>query len=219
MFLGDDITEQVMARKKIEESENRFRSMANEAPIFVWLTNEKLQTTFLNKTGLIYFGLKENTDLSTLSWKKFIHPEDIGRVLTVMNNASDNHVSYSLEMRLRNEVGGEYRWFMDKGVPRYENNNFIGFVGTSLDIHDQKIKEEAKDEFISIAGHELKTPLTSAKAYIQMAQNVLRNDADSGLLFVEKANKSIEKLNILITGITGHKQDPKWKTSTQYEHF
>lgn len=198
MFIAYDITENVMARKKVEESENRFKSMANEAPIFVWLTDKTLQTTFLNKTGLTYFGYSENADINSLSWKKFIHPEELDHVLSVMHKCTVDGTPYSLEMRLRNEEAGEYRWFLDKGVPRYENDTFIGFVGTSMDIHDQKIKEQAKDEFISIAGHELKTPLTSAKAYLQITQDALRNGEPNSPHYVEKAINSLEKLNKLI---------------------
>jgi len=131
------------AWKKIEESEERFRTMANEAPLFVWVTDENLQTTFLNKTGLNYFNLGYDIDLAGLSWKKFIHPEDLGRVLDEMKNAAEKQQPYSLEMRLKNGATGKYRWFLDKGVPRYSNNKLAGFIGTSLDIHDRK---EAENE-------------------------------------------------------------------------
>src|SRR6185295_7722305 len=66
------------------------------------------------------------------------------------------------------------------------------------DIHDLKTKEESKDEFMSIASHELKTPLTAAKAYIQMLQMDLEETNDKNLIFAQKANASIDKLNYLI---------------------
>ncbi|MBG9376536.1 response regulator [Panacibacter sp. DH6] len=198
MFIAYDITEHVTARKRVEESEYRFKGMANEAPIFVWLTDKDLRTTFLNKTGLTYFGYPENADISKLSWKTFIHPEDLAHVLDAMHQSAIDKTPYSIEIRLRNEEAGEYRWFLDKGVPRYENNSFIGFVGTSMDIHDQKIKEQAKDEFISIAGHELKTPLTSAKAYLQIACDALNKEKANSVEYVERAANSLDKLNRLI---------------------
>ena len=130
-------------RQKIEESEERFRTMASEAPIFVWVTDENLQTTYINHTGLDYFNLHHNINLSELSWKQFIHPEDIDGVLSVMATAAKYHQPYNLEMRLKNGATGEYRWFVDKGVPRYNNEQFIGFIGTSFDIHDRRESEKA----------------------------------------------------------------------------
>ena len=138
----NEVTDQVMARKKIEESEEKFRTLATEFPLFVWLTDDKLQSTFLNKAGLEYFNLPPTTNIGELSWKKFIHTNDIERVLAVMNDAARDHKSYTLTMRLKNGRTGEYRWFVDNGVPQYSNGKFTGFIGTSMDIHEQKTADE-----------------------------------------------------------------------------
>jgi hypothetical protein len=69
--------------------------------------------------------------MSQISWKKFIHPDDIENVLSVMDNASKKHQSYTLEMRLKNGRTGDYHWFLDKGSPRYVDERFTGFIGTS----------------------------------------------------------------------------------------
>lgn len=143
MVIGDDITPLVIARKKIEESEERFRSMADEAPLFVWVTDENMQTTFINKLGRMYFNLGENVNVSDISWKKYIHPDDIDMVLEVMKNAAEKRQPYTLEMRLKNGETGNYQWFIDKGVPRFENDMLIGFIGSSLNIHDRKEAETA----------------------------------------------------------------------------
>lgn len=146
MIHAFEVTEQIESRKKIEESERRFRTMADETPAFVWLTDEHLQTTFINNTGLAYFNLDASVELKDLSWKKFIHPEDLEPVLAVMRDAAQKHQPYTLEMRLKNGVSGKYRWFLDKGVPRYSENKFIGFTGTSFDIDDSKTSEKALRE-------------------------------------------------------------------------
>ena len=138
----NEVTDQVIARKKIEESEEKFRTLATEFPLFVWLTDDKLQTTFLNKAGLEYFNVPQTANISELSWKKFIHTDDIERVLAVMNDAARDHKSYTLTMRLKNGRTGEYRWFVDNGVPQYFNGKFTGFIGTSMDVHEQKTADE-----------------------------------------------------------------------------
>jgi len=137
----NEVTDQVLARKQIEESEERFRTLATEFPLFVWLTDEKLQTTFLNKAGLDYFNLPQQTNLAQLSWKKFIHPEDLERVIAIMNDAAQHQRSYTLTMRLKGKTGN-YRWFIDNGMPQYANGKFTGFIGTSMDIHEQKTADE-----------------------------------------------------------------------------
>jgi len=128
VIFTENITERKKAQQAIKESEERFRAMADEAPLFVWETDEKLQTTYLNKAGLEYFNLDSSIKMSELSWKKYIHPDDIEEVLRIMNEAAKEHRSYTLEMRLKNGLTDEYHWFLDKGAPRYHNDKFIGFI-------------------------------------------------------------------------------------------
>ena len=155
VIFTENITERKKHEQAIKESENRFRTMANEAPLFVWETDENLQTTYLNKEGLNYFFLDDLFNMSELSWKQFIHPDDIDRVLEIMKDAADMHSSYTLEMRLKNGRTGEYHWFLDKGAPRYANDKFIGFIGTSLDIHERKEIEKALEEKVNDRTREL----------------------------------------------------------------
>jgi PAS domain S-box-containing protein len=137
-----EVTDQVIARKKIEESEEKFRTLATEFPLFVWLTDDNLQTTFLNKAGLEYFNMPLLTNVRELSWKKFIHPDDIEKVLAVMNDAARRQMSYTLTMRLKSGRTGQYRWFVDNGMPQFVNGKFSGFIGTTMDIHEQKTADE-----------------------------------------------------------------------------
>ncbi len=173
MISGDDIGEKVYARKMIEDSEERFRAMAHEAPLFVWETDANLQTTFLNKVGRDYFALGENFNTADLSWKPFMHPDDLPVVLSVMENAAQKKQPYTLEMRLKNGNTGEYRWFLDKGVPRYSNDKLTGFIGTSLDIHDRKTAESLLEEKVKERTMEL-----------EVNQSFLRQLIDSSVEFV-----------------------------------
>jgi PAS domain S-box-containing protein len=176
--VGTEVTEQVLARKKIAESESLFRNMANEAPLFVWVTDEKLQTVYLNKNGLSYFNLDESYRLSELSWKKFIHPDDIDRVLATMNNAAKKQQSYTLEMRVRNGLTGDYRWFLDKGAPRYANGKFTGFIGTSLDIHDRKEAEKELENKVKERTKELNEQNDLLKKNINLIRQIFDSSVD-----------------------------------------
>jgi PAS domain S-box-containing protein len=173
-----EVTDQVMARKKIEESEERFRTMANEAPLFVWETDENLQTTYLNKAGLDYFDLDETVRMNDISWKKYIHPDDIENVLSVMNDAAKKDESYSLEMRLKNGRTGEYHWFLDKGTPRYVDVRFTGFIGTSLDIHDRREAEKELEEKVKQRTSELNQQNVLLKQQNHLVKKILDSSID-----------------------------------------
>src|SRR5690606_17133741 len=87
-------------------------------------------------------------------------------------------------------------------APIFENDSVKNWVGTFTDITDQKNVEKEKDEFLSIASHELKTPLTSIKAYIQLLDRKLKLDKESAEAnYVSKVQTQIDKLNSLITDL------------------
>ncbi|ANF52815.1 hybrid sensor histidine kinase/response regulator [Chryseobacterium glaciei] len=107
-----------------------------------------------------------------------------------------------LEVRIKNIESGDYRYHLLRVTPVYEENTIKNWVGTFTDIDDQKKVEKEKDEFLSIASHELKTPLTSIKAYVQLLDRKLKLDkegAEAG--FMIKVQDQIEKLNTLITDL------------------
>ncbi|HEV8270002.1 MAG TPA: PAS domain S-box protein, partial [Chitinophagaceae bacterium] len=178
VIFTENITERKKAELAIKDSEERFRTMANEAPLFVWVTDENLQTTYLNKAGLDYFDLDESIKMSQLSWKKFIHPDDIEKVLATMNEAARLRLSYTIEMRLRNGASGEYRWFLDKGAPRYINEKFTGFVGTSLDIDDRKGAEKELENKVNERTSELNRQNILLKQQNHLVKKILDSSVD-----------------------------------------
>ena len=178
VIFTENITERKIIQQAIKESEERFRTMANEAPLFVWETDENLQTTYLNKAGLDYFNLDAATRISELSWKKYIHPDDIEKVLKIMNDAAKLHESYTLEMRLRNGLTNEYRWFLDKGAPRYSNEKFAGFIGTSLDIHDRREAEKELENKVKQRTSELNRQNLLLKQQNHLVKKILDSSVD-----------------------------------------
>ena len=178
VIFTENISERKKAEQAIKESEERFRTMANEAPLFVWVTDERLQTTYLNKAGLEYFDLDESVKMSDLSWKKYIHPDDIEKVLRIMNEAARVHDSYTLEMRLRNGSTGEYRWFLDKGAPRYVDGKFTGFIGTTLDIHDRREAEKELENKVKQRTRELNQQNVLLKQQNHLVKKILDSSVD-----------------------------------------
>lgn len=193
VIFTETITERKKAEQAIKDSEERFRTMANEAPLFVWVTDENLQTTYLNKAGLDYFDLDETSKMSQLSWKKFIHPDDLERVLATMNEAARLHLSYTIEMRLKNGANGEYRWFLDKGAPRYNNEKFTGFVGTTLDIHDRREAEKELEDKVDQRTSELNRQNILLRQQNHLVKKILDSSVD--LIAVYDTDAKIISIN------------------------
>ena len=205
VIFTENITERKKTEQVIKESEERFRTMASEAPLFVWETDEKLQTTYLNKAGRDYFNLDESIRVTELSWKKYIHPEDIERVWKTMNEAAALHKSYTLEMRLRNGTSGKYHWFLDKGAPRYIEGKFAGFIGTTLDIHDRKEAEKELENKVRNRTSEL----NHQNVMLKMQNNLIRKILDSSvdLIAVYDADTRLISINQSSMDLMGVKEE------------
>lgn len=107
-----------------------------------------------------------------------------------------------LEVRIKDIISQEYRYHLLRMSPIVEDDHLKNWIGTFTDIDGQKKIEKEKDEFLSIASHELKTPLTSIKAYVQLLDRKLKLDKDSPEAnYVSKVQSQIEKLNNLITDL------------------
>lgn len=129
------------------------------------------------------------------------HPDDFS-IEGEFERCRKKGKALELEVRIQNIKSGDYRYYLLRVTPVYEGNTVKNWVGTFTDIDDQKKVEKEKDEFLSIASHELKTPLTSIKAYVQLLERRLKLDKESAEAgFVTKAQDQIEKLNTLITDL------------------
>jgi PAS domain S-box-containing protein len=140
-----DVTEQVQARKKIEESETRFRTLADDSPMFVFIIDvgPLAPVSFWNKTWLQYTGQSEAEALGR-AWNGIIHPDDIPVVMEHYSSAFSVKQPYLIPSVRVKRHDGEYRWHLFKGNPRYSAaGEFNGYVGVGFDVHEQKLAEEA----------------------------------------------------------------------------
>ncbi|MEJ7671401.1 MAG: PAS domain-containing protein [Chitinophagaceae bacterium] len=128
-------------------------------------------------------------------WEKVHHPDHIKRVIEYVKVAWQNDEPYEMTFPLR-RYDGVYRWFLTRVYPVKNNEGkVIQWIGTNTDIDDQKKALEQKDEFISIASHELKTPVTSLKGFTQILQMQFekeKNELAANLL--SKMDKQVDKL-------------------------
>ena len=143
-----DITEQVMARKKVEESELRFRSLADQVPIHIFIMEPAAgpNISYWNKNWLEYTGQSFEDALGS-AWENVIHPHDVKSLQEEYTRAFKNLVPFHLPGIRVKRQDGAYRWFQILANPRFlPNGTFIGYIGIGVDIHESKLAADALKE-------------------------------------------------------------------------
>ena len=121
------------AEQALRESEQRFRIMADAAPVLMWISGTDKLCTWFNKQWLEFVGRPMEQELGN-GWTENVHPDDFQRCLETYVTAFDSRRPFSMEYRIRRH-DGQYRWVLDHGIPRYESNGkFAGYIGSCVDI-------------------------------------------------------------------------------------
>lgn len=135
-----DITEQKHVEAALRESERRFRSMADNAPMMVWVTEADGRCTYLNRSWYEFTGQTADDALG-FGWLDAVHPDDSTEAARVFREATEQRRAFRLDYRLR-RADGVYRWAIDSARPRLgADGEFLGFIGSVIDITDHKDTE------------------------------------------------------------------------------
>jgi PAS domain S-box-containing protein len=135
------VLERKQAAEAQSESEERFRTVANTAPVLIWMSGPDKLCTFFNQSWLAFTGRAIEEELGN-GWASGVHPEDLNRCLETYAAKFDARSEFILEYRLRRH-DGEHRWISDHGVPRFESGGrFLGYIGSCIDATDRKLSEE-----------------------------------------------------------------------------
>jgi PAS domain S-box-containing protein len=162
-----DVTELVRARQRAQESEERFRMLADNMSQFAWMADETGFIFWYNQRWYDYTGTSLD-EMKGWGWQTAHHPDHVARVVAKISACFQSGTPWEDTFPLRGK-DGTYRWFLSRAIPiRDASGKVMRWFGTNTDVTEQRRLEQQKDDFISIASHELKTPVTSAKAYAQL---------------------------------------------------
>lgn len=148
-----DITERKEAEQAIRESEERFRQMADHAPVMIWVTDSAGFCHYLSQSWYEFTGQTPETGLG-FGWLNATHPNDLEMTEKIFLDSNERRESFRLEYRLR-RADGSYAWAIDSAQPRFGGNGeFLGYIGSVIDITERKLAEEklrASEEHLQLA--------------------------------------------------------------------
>ncbi len=196
-----DMRPELKAKQALADSEQLLRNITSAAPTTLWMSDASGAVTYVNQTWIDWTGRKYEQHLGT-GWLHAILPEDRKKIAEKLSGNIAVHGMFEVEFRL-NHVDGTVHWCVLTGQPQYDGNDkFLGYIGSCVDITEQKHIQQQKDDFIGIASHELKTPVTSIKAYTQVLEKMLLKKGETKeAAMITRMDGQINRLTSLISDL------------------
>ena len=192
----------------LDETEDRFRIMADQAPVMIWMAGLDKLCTFFNLVWLNFTGRTLEQEIGN-GWAEAVHPDDFERCLSTYVSAFDAREPFTMEYRLR-RFDGEYRWLIDNGIPYYNAQGvFLGYLGSCIDISNRKYAEQLmidgrqeaehanqiKSQFLAMMSHEIRTPLNAILGVLELfSQTSLNSQQAEYLKIASCAGKNLLEL-------------------------
>jgi two-component system sensor histidine kinase VicK len=196
-----NITEEINAKEVAVENENRLRLAAEAASLATWDLNLHDQSFIYSARLAEIFGHPPETIISLTDIRKQVDSGDMEHIVLKAYYAAIKTGNYLYEVRIY-WPDGSLHWIKTQGIViNDENGHPVRMLGTVLDTTESKRDEIRKNDFIAMASHELKTPLTSLKAYIQLLVKRLSDSPDNFVTStLSKAGHQVNKMTELIHG-------------------
>ncbi|HJP63486.1 MAG TPA: ATP-binding protein, partial [Mucilaginibacter sp.] len=197
--MNDRLEETVKVRTvDLHNSREHFKLLANNITQMAWTNLPNGDVNFYNNRWYTYTGL-DFESMKGWGWQSIIHADDLENTKKKYIIALQTGEIFEVENRIKRH-DGVYRWHLNRAMPqRDESGEIVFWIGTATDIEDQKKEIEKKDEFIGVASHELKTPLTSLKGYLQLMKMQMKDTFPPIFsTYLAKANSVANKLQHLV---------------------
>jgi len=171
-----DVTESKRVEEALRHSEQRLDVLANHAPTLLWFNGPE-GAEYVNKTYLDFLGIGE-AEPRTFDWTRYVHPDDLEPYLGAYRRAYATRAMFEGDFRFR-RADGAYRWMRSRAVPRQDAAGaFLGYVGTSHDITEEKAAEERQQLLAAELDHRVRNILASIQAVVQLtARHAASKDA------------------------------------------
>ena len=183
-----DVTERKRVEEAMQESETRFRTVANTAPVLIWMSSTDKFCTFFNQPWLDFTGRTLEQELGN-GWTAGVHADDLAACLKIYNESFDARLPFTMEYRLRRH-DGQYRWIADHGVPRYDSQrNFLGYIGSCADVTERRQAEAEAQQRRAELAHVARVSTVGALAgtlahELNQPLNAILNNAQAGSRFL-----------------------------------
>jgi PAS domain S-box-containing protein len=196
LIITRDITERKQIEEALRESERRFRFLADNLPQIVWTANPDGYTDYYNERWYEFTGVERGGG-GDESFTPVLHPDDVPGCLQTWRRSVQTGEPYNIEYRFKDRRTGTYRWFLGRALPlRNSRGRVVKWFGTCTDIQSQKESEQrlsdalrVREDFLAIAGHELKTPLAALLMHVQGLERAAQKD-ESASRWKERLSKA-----------------------------
>jgi PAS domain S-box-containing protein len=172
--------------------------MTNSVPVIVWTSTPEGHIDYVNERWNQVSAISIEDSLGD-RWVDVLHPDDRQNARDAWQHSVDTGLPFQTEYRCL-EKSGNYRWYLVQALPlRGSEGHILKWYGTNTDIQEQKELARQKDNFLGVASHELKTPVTSLKAYAQVMETLFIRSGDTrNAAIVAKMDKQLNRLTSLI---------------------
>lgn len=195
---------------------------------FAWLDSLPVKVVIGDADGKAYYWNKQWYEYTGLPldypknkmWKAALHPDDIQRTYNGMSYSVRTGQELQIEYRLRRASDEQYRWHLARAYPlKNDDGQIVNWLVAVTDIHDQKAAEQQKDMFLSIAAHEIKTPITTLKTLLHVYKNEVIADNDGCPNVLEQAESQLLRIERLVSNLLDVSRMNAHKMVYRFEEF
>ena len=200
LHTASEVTPEAELHKKIRESEAHFRQMADLMPAKITNNDPKGRAIYFNQAWLDFAGIGSD-EMKDRGWNETIHPEDLPILMEKWRHSLATGEPHEAEFRMRDR-NNQYIWQLTRGVPvKNAAGKIEMWITSTTDIQRLKEEEKRKEEFLRMVSHELKTPVTSIKGYVQLLISLL-NSSKVDLPASLPVNSSLQRIDQQINRLT-----------------